>query len=83
MGLFMIFTIIPAITNLISIVPMLFYNLSGKKMALIEARLAHKRKAEYDAKMAEQAALEGVTEVTAVVEEDVTVQISETEEKGE
>lgn len=50
-GIFMIYTIIPAITNLISIVPMLFYNLSGKKMAVIEARLAHKRKQEFEAKI--------------------------------
>ena len=52
MGIFMIFTIIPAITNLVSIVPMLFYNLSGKKMAEIEVRLAHKRKAEFEKKVA-------------------------------
>ena len=38
-GLVMIYTIIPAVTNLISIVPMLFYKLSGKKMAEIQSRL--------------------------------------------
>lgn len=50
LGLFMIYTIIPAITNLVSIIPMMFYNLSGKKMATIQARLAHKRKEEYEQK---------------------------------
>lgn len=42
-GIFLIFTLIPAVTNLISIVPMLFYSLSGKKMAEIQTRLGHKR----------------------------------------
>lgn len=39
-GLIMIYTIIPAVTNLVSIIPMLFYKLSGKKMAEIQSRLA-------------------------------------------
>ena len=39
----MIYTIIPAVTNLISIVPMIFYKLSGKKMAEIQAELSLKR----------------------------------------
>ena len=38
-GLIMIYTIIPAVTNLVSIIPILFYKLSGKKMAEIQARL--------------------------------------------
>ena len=38
-GLVMIYTIVPAITNLISIIPILFYKLSGKKMAEIQSRL--------------------------------------------
>ena len=38
-GLVMIYTIVPAVTNLISIVPMLIYKLSGKKMAEIQSRL--------------------------------------------
>lgn len=42
-GLFSIYTIIPALLNLISIVPILFYKLSGKKMAEIQGRLAVKR----------------------------------------
>ncbi len=42
-GLIMIYTIIPAITNLVSIIPMLFYKLSGKKMAEIQARLEIQR----------------------------------------
>ena len=42
-GLIMIYTIIPAVTNLVSIIPMLFYKLSGKKMAEIQSRLAVSR----------------------------------------
>ncbi len=38
-GLVMIYTIVPAITNLVSIIPILFYKLSGKKMAEIQSRL--------------------------------------------
>ena len=45
-GLFLMYTLIPAVLNLISIVPMLFYKLSGKKMAEIQARLAERRLAE-------------------------------------
>ena len=42
-GLFMMFTVIPAVLNLVCIVPFLFYTLSGKRMAAINARLAIKR----------------------------------------
>ena len=42
-GLFMMFTVIPAVLNLVCIVPFLFYTLSGKRMAEINARLAIKR----------------------------------------
>ena len=45
-GLFLMYTLIPAVLNLISIVPMLFYRLSGKKMAEIQSRLAERRLAE-------------------------------------
>ena len=45
-GLFLMYTLIPAVLNLISIVPMLFYKLSGKKMAEIQSRLAERRLAE-------------------------------------
>ena len=38
-GLIMIYTIVPAVTNLVSIIPILFYKLSGKKMAEIQSRL--------------------------------------------
>ena len=80
LGLFMIFTIIPAITNLVSIVPMLFYNLSGKKMAQIEARLAHKRKQEYEAKMAaEGAALDGEAGSERYMSDVVIDEISKSE----
>jgi sugar (glycoside-pentoside-hexuronide) transporter len=44
-GIFMIFTIIPAVLNLVSIIPMLLYKLSGKRMAEINALLAVKRAA--------------------------------------
>lgn len=42
-GLFMMFTVIPAVLNLVCIVPFLFYKLSGKRMAEINARLSYKR----------------------------------------
>ena len=42
-GLIMIYTIIPAVTNLVSIIPILFYKLSGKEMAKIQSRLEVKR----------------------------------------
>lgn len=45
-GLFLIYTLIPAVLNLASIIPMLFYKLSGKKMTEIQSRLAVKRLAE-------------------------------------
>ena len=45
-GLFLIYTLIPAALNLISIVPMLFYKLSGKRMAEIQGRLALRREEE-------------------------------------
>ncbi|MDR2046486.1 MAG: glycoside-pentoside-hexuronide (GPH):cation symporter [Clostridiales bacterium] len=43
-GIFMIFTIIPAVLNLVSIAPMLFYKLDGKKMAEVGAELARRKK---------------------------------------
>lgn len=46
-GIWMIYTIIPAVLNLVSIVPILFYRLTGKKMAEIEGRLSAKRRLEY------------------------------------
>lgn len=78
MGIFMIYTIIPAITNLVSIVPMFFYSLSGKKMAVIQARLAHKRKEEMDAKEAAangETVGESIEEVKEEIEEG-TVHLS-------
>ncbi|MDR3292576.1 MAG: glycoside-pentoside-hexuronide (GPH):cation symporter [Clostridiales bacterium] len=42
-GIFMIFTIIPAVLNLLSILPMLFYKLNGKRMTEIRERLQLKR----------------------------------------
>lgn len=42
-GLFMIFTIIPAITNLISILPMMFYNLQGERLQEIRLELEKRR----------------------------------------
>ncbi len=46
-GLFMMFTVIPAVTNLVCIIPFLFYKLSGSKMAEINARLAVRRETEH------------------------------------
>lgn len=43
LGMFAIYTIIPASLNLVSIVPILFYRLSGKRMAEIHKRLEEKR----------------------------------------
>lgn len=48
-GIFMLFTIIPAVLNLVSIVPLLFYKLSGKRVAEIQARLAVKHSADLEA----------------------------------
>ena len=49
-GIFAMMTIIPAVTNLVSIVPFLFYKLSGKKLQSIredlEKRRAEKEQAE-------------------------------------
>lgn len=42
-GLFMMFTLIPAVLNPVCIIPFLFYTLSGKRMAEINARLSYKR----------------------------------------
>lgn len=42
-GLFAMYTIIPAILNLISIVPMIFYRLNRKRMSIIHQSLEEKR----------------------------------------
>lgn len=77
LGLFSIYTIIPAVLNLVSIVPILFYKLSGKKMAEIQGRLAVKRLE--DAKK-----LEGVLdEETTKGETDVYSVVAEEERKQE
>jgi Na+/melibiose symporter-like transporter len=44
-GIFLILTIIPAIANLTSIIPMFFYNLSGKTLKNIQSELQIKRAA--------------------------------------
>lgn len=76
LGLFSIYTIIPAALNLISIVPILFYKLSGKKMAEIQGRLAVKRLE--DAKR-----LEGIVDEETKGETDVYSVIAEEERKQE
>ncbi len=76
LGLFSIFTIIPAVLNLISIVPILFYKLSGKKMAEIQGRLAVKRLE--DAKR-----LEGIVDEEVKGESDVYSVVAEEERKQE
>lgn len=42
-GIFMMMTIIPAVTNLLSVVPFLFYDLSGEKLKKIREELAQRR----------------------------------------
>ncbi|MDE6189120.1 MAG: glycoside-pentoside-hexuronide (GPH):cation symporter [Clostridia bacterium] len=76
LGLFSIYTIIPAVLNLISIVPILFYKLSGKKMAEIQGRLAVKRLE--DAKR-----LEGIIDAEVKGEKDIysVVAVKEYEEE--
>lgn len=76
LGLFSIYTIIPAVLNLISIVPILFYKLSGKKMAEIQGRLAVKRLE--DAKR-----LEGIVDEEFKGESDVYSVVAEEERKQE
>ena len=43
-GIFLLYTLIPALLNLVSIIPILFYKLDGKTMAKINAELAERRK---------------------------------------
>ena len=77
LGLFAIFTIIPAVLNLVSIIPIMFYKLSGKKMAEIQGRLAIKRLE--DAKKLENI----IDEETVKGETDVYSVIAEEERKHE
>ena len=51
-GLFAIYTIIPAVLNLVSIVPMLFYNLTGAKIRNIQEELAVRHEAQRQAEAA-------------------------------
>ena len=51
-GLFAIYTIIPAVLNLVSIVPMLFYNLTGARIRNIQEELAIRHE---ERRLAEQA----------------------------
>ena len=48
-GLFAIYTIIPAVLNLVSILPMIFYNLTGERIHKIQAELAGRHEAEREA----------------------------------
>ncbi|MFA7663707.1 MAG: glycoside-pentoside-hexuronide (GPH):cation symporter [Clostridia bacterium] len=47
-GIFMLFTIIPAVLNLASIIPMFFYKLSGNRMLGIQKRLKIKRESDQE-----------------------------------
>ena len=76
LGLFSIYTIIPAVLNLISIVPILFYKLSGKKMAEIQGRLSVKRLE--DAKR-----LEGLVDAEVKGEADIYSVVAEKEYEAE
>ncbi len=51
-GLFAIYTIIPAVLNLVSIVPMLFYNLTGARIRNIQEELAVRHEAQRQAEAA-------------------------------
>ena len=75
-GIFAIYTIIPAVLNLISIVPILFYKLSGKKMAEIQGRLSVKRLE--DAKR-----LEGLVDAEVKGEADIYSVVAEKEYEAE
>lgn len=52
-GLFAIYTIIPAVLNLVSIVPMLFYNLTGARIRNIQEELAVRHEAKRQQEAAE------------------------------
>ncbi len=73
-GLIMIYTIVPAVTNLVSIIPIMFYKLSGKKMAEIQARLEIKR-AKDAAKLDENAKPVDAQAATEVEEAGIAVQV--------
>ena len=45
-GLFAIYTIIPAVLNLVSIVPILFYKLTGERLHVIQEELAERHEAQ-------------------------------------
>ncbi len=73
-GLIMIYTIVPAVTNLVSIIPIIFYKLSGKKMAEIQARLEIKR-AKDAAKLDENATPVDAQAAAEVEEAGIAVQV--------
>lgn len=78
-GLIMIYTIIPAVTNLVSIIPMLFYKLSGKKMAEIQSRLAVTRaESALRLEKANEAASQDATVVEDVKEDSTQEVVLET-----
>ena len=70
-GLIMIYTIIPAVTNLVSIIPILFYKLSGKKMAEIQARLEVSR-AKDAARLADEESAGVAVEAEVVSNDEIT-----------
>ena len=72
-GLIMIYTIVPAVTNLVSIIPILFYKLSGKKMAEIQSRLEISR-AKDAARLANEEAAGIAVVADNVVNDEITPQ---------
>jgi Na+/melibiose symporter-like transporter len=73
-GIFMIFTIIPAVLNLVCLLPLIFYKLNKKKMKEINTRLAIKRAQEQSEKLgvAEES---NVELVPCVVAEGISTQV--------
>ncbi|MCC8023471.1 MAG: glycoside-pentoside-hexuronide (GPH):cation symporter [Clostridiales bacterium] len=53
-GLFAIYTVIPALLNLVSIIPMLFYNLTGERIRKVQEELAERREKSLQEAAAEQ-----------------------------
>ena len=60
------YTLIPAVTNLLSIIPLFWYKLDGKTMEKVHAELDKKRSEAAREKEEEEAALKNCTEVESI-----------------
>lgn len=65
-GIFWMYTLIPAVTNLLSIIPLFWYKLDGKTMEKVHAELDKKRSEAAREKEEEEAALKNCTEVESI-----------------